>query len=132
MIEKGRHMGLKPEERMCPFCPNAIEDEMHFLLDCQMYREIRAPLVREAERLNYFFKFLDREQKFKHFLIDFSWNSVANVIFKCFELRDFFISKSFDFCFVVQYFCIYLFKFFLFCKILTDAQEVLYRSASIF
>ena len=92
MIEKGWHMGLKPEERTYPFCPNVIEDEKHFFLDCQMYREIRAPLVREAERLNYFFKFLDREQKFKHFLIDFAWNSVADIIFKCFELRDFLLS----------------------------------------
>ena len=37
MIEKGRHQNIEKHLRFCPFCPNRIEDEMHFLLECQCF-----------------------------------------------------------------------------------------------
>ncbi len=37
MIEKGRHWKLPREERTCPFCPDKIEDEKHFLIECYGY-----------------------------------------------------------------------------------------------
>ena len=37
MIEKGRHQGIDKNLRFCPFCPNCIEDEMHFLMDCKCF-----------------------------------------------------------------------------------------------
>ena len=37
MIEKGRYTGMKAHERICPFCTNAVEEELHFLLDCYVY-----------------------------------------------------------------------------------------------
>src|SRR5690606_26494961 len=40
-IETGRHETEKPEERLCLWCNNAIEDEKHFLLECDLYRTIR-------------------------------------------------------------------------------------------
>ena len=92
MIEKGRHMGLKSEERICPFCSNVIEDEIHFFLECHAYITIREPLIREAKILNYYFQFLGREQKFKHLLSNFSWDVIADVIYKSFQVRDFFLS----------------------------------------
>ena len=33
-IERGRYLGEKPEDRLCNAC-NTIEDEMHFLCQCQ-------------------------------------------------------------------------------------------------
>ena len=40
-IETGRYEKEKPEERLCLWCSNAIEDEKHFLLECNLYRSIR-------------------------------------------------------------------------------------------
>ena len=33
MIEKGRYQKIEKAFRFCPFCPQQVEDEMHFLLD---------------------------------------------------------------------------------------------------
>ena len=41
MIETGRHRGLEKEERICPFCPNKVEDEYHFLFECNTYKHQR-------------------------------------------------------------------------------------------
>ena len=38
MIEVGRHKGMEDRnERVCPFCPDKVEDESHFLLFCPTY-----------------------------------------------------------------------------------------------
>ena len=34
MIEKGRHLKMKIENRVCPSC-QSIEDEIHFLINCK-------------------------------------------------------------------------------------------------
>ena len=36
-IESGRYENLQVHQRVCPFCPNKIEDEAHFLLYCNEY-----------------------------------------------------------------------------------------------
>ena len=46
-IEKGRHKNLPVEERTCHFCPNMVEDELHFLLVCPAYADIRNELLEE-------------------------------------------------------------------------------------
>ena len=42
-IEKGRHtIPITPKEsRFCPFCPDAIEDEINILLNCLSYEHTR-------------------------------------------------------------------------------------------
>ena len=45
MIEVGRHKRVPKEERLCPLCPNpVVEDEIHFLLNCQSLNDIRKTL----------------------------------------------------------------------------------------
>ena len=44
MIEKGRHQGIDKNLRFCPFCPNSIEDEMHFLTECICFTPHRRQL----------------------------------------------------------------------------------------
>jgi len=45
MIEKGRHLGLKLEQRICNKCPvNEIEDEKHAVMKCTAYTEERNKL----------------------------------------------------------------------------------------
>jgi len=43
-IETGRYENLKENERVCPFC-NCIEDEVHVLLYCNMYANVRKPYL---------------------------------------------------------------------------------------
>ena len=40
-IETGRHDGEELEDRVCRWC-RKVEDEAHFLLECDLYRDIRA------------------------------------------------------------------------------------------
>jgi hypothetical protein len=42
-VETGRYEQESVEERLCGLC-NMIEDEKHFLLDCDLYDNIRGPL----------------------------------------------------------------------------------------
>ena len=40
-IETGRYNGTSREDRFCQFCPSLVKDEMHFLLRCAKYQNIR-------------------------------------------------------------------------------------------
>ena len=42
-IERGRYQRpyLKPEKGHYPFCPDKMEHEYHFLIECAMYRDER-------------------------------------------------------------------------------------------
>ena len=44
MIEKGRHQNIHKSQRFCPFCPNQIETEEHFLLQRRQYTVFRNDL----------------------------------------------------------------------------------------
>ena len=92
MIEKGRYTGLKPEERLCPFCPNLVEDEIHFLLNCHTYRNIRESLMGKVHNENFMFQFFSVEQKFRYLVSKFC-NMTADVIYKTLELRDFLLQN---------------------------------------
>ena len=42
LVERGRHIGIPYQQRICPFCSlNEIEDEYHFVFICPLYSEIR-------------------------------------------------------------------------------------------
>lgn len=45
-IESGRHTNVPKERRLCKFCSD-IEDEFHFVLKCQQYREIRVKYIKK-------------------------------------------------------------------------------------
>ena len=52
-IETGRYSNLKPEERKCLHCnTNAIEDEKHFLLECNQYNTERKHMIEIIEKQN--------------------------------------------------------------------------------
>ena len=40
-FEIGRHQGLNADQRLCPFCETAAECEIHFLIDCPIYKHLR-------------------------------------------------------------------------------------------
>ena len=89
MIEKGRHNGVKAHLRFCPFCENEVESEIHFLLDCPVYRNIRNHLINLIERENHFFRYLQKEEKFSYLLANVNQKEIAEYIHNTFELRNF-------------------------------------------
>jgi hypothetical protein len=40
-IEKGRHLKIPVEQRMCPLCEQEIEDEYHFIMKFQNLDELK-------------------------------------------------------------------------------------------
>ena len=44
MIEKGRYTNIDRKNRVCPFCPKDIEDEIHFITTCPSYAHNRKSL----------------------------------------------------------------------------------------
>ena len=60
-VETGRFQNERIEERLCVFCEqNKTEDEIHFLLDCDMYKNVRKvmfesiPLENSNDKVNVF------------------------------------------------------------------------------
>lgn len=52
-IETGRHSKTPRERRLCIYCNSEeIEDEVHFLLFCSFYDELRRPLIPLISELN--------------------------------------------------------------------------------
>ena len=51
-IETGRFRRVNKNLRNCPFCPENVEDEMHFLLQSKTLKPLREKLYRDLEILN--------------------------------------------------------------------------------
>ena len=46
-IEKGRHSGVRRNDRNCSKCNStSVEDEFHFILECLFYRELRSKYIK--------------------------------------------------------------------------------------
>lgn len=45
MIETGRYYGIPRDYRHCPYCEGCVEDEVHFLLVCPLYSDIREKYI---------------------------------------------------------------------------------------
>ena len=65
MIEVGRHQKIDAEQRFCPFCPNAVEDEFHFLLYCPTYDIQRSAFLDPITSIIHNFSLLPDSQKFE-------------------------------------------------------------------
>ena len=92
MIEIGSHQNIPKELRFCPFCPNMVETEAHFLFYCSAYSPIRNKILNSINTLNPNFKYYSEEQKMKYILSDIDY-PVVNYIVNLLELRHFLITK---------------------------------------
>ena len=66
-VETGRYKKPKVplENRICKFCSdNTVEDEMHFLLSCDFYSDLRRPLFDKARSCNTDFQNMLLQDKF--------------------------------------------------------------------
>jgi hypothetical protein len=72
-LETGRYEGLSIEERLCPFC-DQVETEIHVLLECSTYNDLRKDLFRKASNISQQFNlFCDNEK------IEFLFNNIEMV-----------------------------------------------------
>ena len=44
-LETGRYEGIPVEQRTCPLCKEAVEDELHIILECPVYNDVRHELL---------------------------------------------------------------------------------------
>ena len=87
-VETGRFRGTPLEQRICFMCnDNEIETEQHFLLECNMYQELRTILYDEVCSQNQEFINLDNEDKFKC-LITNEWRRVCKYVEKAWSCRQ--------------------------------------------
>ena len=95
MIEKGRH--LKPkvskEMRSCPFCPNKVEDEKHFLLECPTYKHIRSDLCNEAKNIFPTITNQPYSYRFKTLMKESLVFPVSTFIYRAMEVREFLLIR---------------------------------------
>jgi len=95
MIEKGRHLKLTISERKCPFC-NLVEDEAHFLIDCNIYTALRNDLLNTVEEKlkDESMVRTDRKMMLKYLLGNTEIAPlVAKYVTKTLELRSFLINN---------------------------------------
>ena len=46
-IERGRYKNIPSDQRFCNLCKNAVEDEIHFLLECPNTEQIRKTILND-------------------------------------------------------------------------------------
>ena len=63
MIEKGRHLKIRKEQRFCPFCTNIVETEYHFILNCGTFSSLRNQLLYEVGNIFPVFYQLQEQQQ---------------------------------------------------------------------
>ena len=94
MIEKMRHQFPKPPEaeRRCPFCPDYVEDEIHFLLNCPTFSLHRKSLLSLAVSTIADFDSLSELEKFEILMTEENFvKTTAKYIRTAFEVREFLI-----------------------------------------
>ena len=95
MIEKGRHMKLEKEERICPVCSEGVEDEIHFLLNCKQYDSLREPLLHECSDLKRNFRYNSDVEKFISMMTTpVLMGNVSKFINSAFNERDTYLDAS--------------------------------------
>ena len=92
MIEVGRHQKIPANERFCPFCPQKIENEIHFLFYCPSYRIQRSTYLNPITDALHNFSFLPDHQKLELLFSDMDHN-VCTFISKSMEVREFLIDR---------------------------------------
>ena len=91
MIEKGRHNNIESENRVCPFCPNMIENEIHFVISCPMYDPIRLTLMENTNLVN---QYLSDEELFIFLMGNKEIvRHTANFIYRANNIRDFLLKN---------------------------------------
>ena len=92
MIEVGRHQKIDAEQRFCPFCPNAVEDEFHFLLYCPTYNIQRSAFLDPIASIIHNFSLLPDSQKFE-LVMSHMDPDLCSFISNAMDIREFLVNN---------------------------------------
>jgi hypothetical protein len=93
MIEKGRHSKVDKSLRFCPFCPNIVEDEKHFLLGCPTFKYLRSEMYEEVKTKSPTICNKPHCYRFRILLSGEYAAPVSNFVMRAMELREFIMAK---------------------------------------
>ena len=94
MIEKGRHLDLQENQRLCPFCDNKIENEQHFVTKCPTYNVLRQKLFHDITESNNEFNELNEYEKFCFLLkAQDAGDLIREYLNKTLQIRKYLIEK---------------------------------------
>ena len=69
MIEKGRYKNMQLCDISCSFCPDQIEDEFRFLIECPIYTKLRIKMLGDIKNITYDFYYPTNENLLFWFLL---------------------------------------------------------------
>ena len=92
-IEKGRHNKIPKELRFCPFCSKQIETEIHFLIQCDSYKEPRQVLFKIVNENRPSFVYYTTTEKFLFIISEEYAQLTAKFVQNCFSIREFLNAK---------------------------------------
>ena len=92
-LKTGRYTNLPIEERLCEICnTDAIESEMHFLLDCELYTVERNNLISNVTNKYVYFSNLDKHEQF-NYLVSCEWKLTSLYVKAAWKKRQLFMYK---------------------------------------
>ena len=87
LIEEGRHRGIDAIDRKCKFCNmNCVENEIHFLLVCPLYKSLRCKYILIPEHLGFY----QSDNNFIKIMSSENEKVIQNLalfVYKAFQLR---------------------------------------------
>ena len=90
-IETGRFKKVPLAERRCTLCKSGIEDEIHFLVDCDFYNDLRYNMLQHMTLEYEQFTESPSLVKFIMIMLCPNVNLIANTVFKMFSRRKTYI-----------------------------------------
>ena len=95
MIESGRYENIHQLNRKCPFCPDKIENEIHLLINCPIYSNLRLSMLGEIEKTIIGFYYPYDENFLFWFMLSnpLIAQSTAEFIKLAMDLREFLLKK---------------------------------------
>ena len=96
MIEVGRHDDTAEEERFCPFCPQAVEHESHFMFTCPTYSHLRERYLKPITNNIRSFHYLPHDRRMQMLLSSME-QGTCKFIASSLDLRKFLVSKPKEF-----------------------------------
>ena len=91
-IEVGRYRNVPLPERTCQICRMAVEDEIHFLLTCTAYSNLRSGLISKAIESDKKFRQLDEIEQFV-FLVSNLQKPVLHFLTNALAIRTSLLNK---------------------------------------
>ena len=93
MIETGRYNKIPKELRLCPLCLKTVETEIHFLVECPVYTNMREKILERILLKKPAFAYYANTHQFLYLLSDENILETSKFIEECFELRKFLMDR---------------------------------------